>query len=121
MLGFDQFLFDFCFLKLLFILKNKENKKNRENTFGSIFFFLNIENNKSFQKKKTNQIGLWYFLKNYYYSLNLLFFILPIIFITIKRKGNHIFFQIKREKEPKVLSLFFRTKNNFQNYIQLDP
>ena len=60
MLGFDQFLFDFYFLKLLFILKSKENKKNMENMLGSIFF-KNIENIKVFKNK--NQKDLWYFLK----------------------------------------------------------
>ena len=39
-------LFGFCILKLFSILKNKENKKNGENTFGSQFCFIlkNIEN-----------------------------------------------------------------------------
>ena len=101
MLGSDKFLFGFCFLKLLFILKNKENKKNTEYMFGSIFF-LNTENNKSFQKQKPNRPLV--FFENYYCSLNLLFFILPIIFITIKRKGYHMFFKPKRKMNQKCVT-----------------
>ena len=111
MLGFDQFLFDFCFSKLLFILKNKENNKNRENMFDSILF-KNTENNKSFQKQKPNRHLV--FFENCYCSLNLLFFVLPIIFITIKRKGNHMFFKQKIKRNKKCSPCFSEQKTNFK-------
>ena len=40
--------FGSCFLKLFYVLKNNENKKNRKNMFGSLFFFVlkNTENTK---------------------------------------------------------------------------
>ena len=42
-----------CFLKLFSVLKNKENKKNMENTIGSQFYFI-LKNTKNI--KNTNNI-----------------------------------------------------------------
>ena len=35
----NLYMFGSCFLKLHCVLKNKETKENRENTFGSTVFF----------------------------------------------------------------------------------
>ena len=59
-LGFDQFMYGFYFLKLLFILKKKDNKKNMENTIDSIFC-KTLRTIKVFQNK--NQKGFCCFLK----------------------------------------------------------
>ena len=41
-----------CFLKMFYVLKNKENKENKENKFTFFFFskILNSKNKISFQR-----------------------------------------------------------------------
>ena len=92
-------------------IEDKENKDyNNKNTspfpyfrpqnaiflsfFTPNFFFFSF--GLSFPKQNPNRPLL--FFENCYCSLNLLFFVLPIIFITIKRKGNHMFFKPTRKR-----------------------
>ena len=56
--GTHKGLFVYRFLKLFFIMKNKENKKNTENMFGFFFFILkNTKNIDNIKLKKQEQFS----------------------------------------------------------------
>ena len=80
----------FLFFKIAIYSQKTKRIRKTWGTHLVPFFLKNNDNNKKFQKQKPNRPLV--FFKNCYCSLNLLFFVLPIIFITIKRKGNHVFF-----------------------------
>ena len=111
MLFFKNFPRSIFSLKFINHLKTKRTRKIGGTRLVP-FSFLNTENNKSFQKQKPNRPLV--FFENCYYSLNLLFFVFPIIFITIKRKGNHMFFKSKRKRNQKCSPYFLEQKTIFK-------